>query len=248
MPELAFATFISMIPLLVIFTDAQRFLMRAQTVGAVGVMVSQRNYPTPEFTPPAVYALKLPRAPLPIEVRCGRNRARRPPARIPEGGFEVIGIYNRTVSRAQTLADEYGIAGVFGSVGGAVAAAPAGVVYDIALMREQYLEKLEQFRDGAVVLIQKPLGNHFDGCRRILRLCHQKKLVAAVNTQLRFSPYVAEARAAIAAGAIGELYDFEVRVEVPRPPARTRIAAEAFGLDRFPTKAFDLSDVDAALD
>ncbi|OJV23213.1 MAG: ABC transporter permease [Actinobacteria bacterium 69-20] len=35
MPELAFATFISMLPLLVVFIAAQRFLIRGQTVGAV---------------------------------------------------------------------------------------------------------------------------------------------------------------------------------------------------------------------
>lgn len=35
MPELAFATFISMLPLLVVFIVAQRFLIRGQTVGAV---------------------------------------------------------------------------------------------------------------------------------------------------------------------------------------------------------------------
>lgn len=35
MPELALATFISMIPMLIVFIGAQRFLMRGQTVGAV---------------------------------------------------------------------------------------------------------------------------------------------------------------------------------------------------------------------
>lgn len=35
MPQLALATFISMLPLLIVFLGAQRFLMRGQTVGAV---------------------------------------------------------------------------------------------------------------------------------------------------------------------------------------------------------------------
>ena len=35
MPQLALATSISMIPLLILFICAQRFLMRGQTVGAV---------------------------------------------------------------------------------------------------------------------------------------------------------------------------------------------------------------------
>ena len=35
MPQLALATFVTMLPLLVVFIGAQRFLMRGQTVGAV---------------------------------------------------------------------------------------------------------------------------------------------------------------------------------------------------------------------
>jgi multiple sugar transport system permease protein len=35
MPQLALATVISMIPLLIVFIGAQRFLVRGQTVGAV---------------------------------------------------------------------------------------------------------------------------------------------------------------------------------------------------------------------
>ncbi|MCU1535295.1 MAG: carbohydrate transporter permease [Glaciihabitans sp.] len=35
MPELALATFVTMVPLLIVFIGAQRFLMRGQTVGAV---------------------------------------------------------------------------------------------------------------------------------------------------------------------------------------------------------------------
>jgi len=129
----------------------------------------------------------------------------------------VFGIYNRTVSRAQALADEFLIERVFGSIPEAVAAAPHNAVYDIALMPEQYLDALEALPDGAAVLIQKPLGNDLAAGRAILEVCHRKNLVAAVNTQLRFAPYVAEARRLIASGAIGELYDVEVRVSVDTP-------------------------------
>ena len=35
MPQLALATVVTMLPLLIVFIGAQRFLMRGQTVGAV---------------------------------------------------------------------------------------------------------------------------------------------------------------------------------------------------------------------
>lgn len=180
--------------------------------------MNDKRYETPEFSPPQVYSLELPREPRPIVILGAGGIVK--DAHLPayrKAGYPVVGIYNRTVARAQALADEYGIPGVYATVAEAVAAAPADAVFDIALMPEQYLETLEQLPHGAAVLIQKPLGNYLVDGARILELCHRKALVAAVNTQLRFSPYVAEARAAIAAGTIGELYDLEIRVQVNTP-------------------------------
>jgi predicted dehydrogenase len=48
-------------------------------------------------------------------------------------------------------------------------------------------------------------------------VCRRKNLVAAINCQLRFAPYVQEARKMIAAGLLGELYDMEVRATVNTP-------------------------------
>jgi len=171
-----------------------------------------------EFHPAAAYTLTLPSNPRPIVILGAGGIVR--DAHLPayrRAGYPVFGIYNRTVARAEALAAEFGVERVFGSVAEAVAAAPSDAVYDIALMPEQYLEVLEQLPDGAPVLIQKPLGNHLADGRAILELCRRKNLVAAVNTQLRFAPYVAAARERIARGDIGELYDLEIRVQVNTP-------------------------------
>jgi predicted dehydrogenase len=172
----------------------------------------------PEFSPAEVYSLALPAAPRPIVILGAGGIVK--DAHLPayrRAGYPVVGIYNRTLSRAQALADEYGIPAVYGTVEEAVAGAPADAVYDIALMPAQYADALEALPDGAPVLIQKPLGNHLSEGRALLEICRRKGLVAAVNTQLRFAPYVAEARSLIAAGEIGELYDLEIRVSVDTP-------------------------------
>ncbi|CAN5124026.1 Gfo/Idh/MocA family oxidoreductase [soil metagenome] len=172
----------------------------------------------PEQQPAAAYTLELPRHPRPIVILGAGGIVK--DAHLPayrKAGYPVFGIYNRTVARAQALADEYGIERVFGSVEEAVAAAPRDAVYDIALMPEQYLSALEALPDGAAVLIQKPLGQTLAAGRELLEVCHRKGLVAAVNTQLRFAPYVAEARRLIADEVIGEIYDMEVRVSVDTP-------------------------------
>ncbi|WP_062467421.1 Gfo/Idh/MocA family protein [Demequina maris] len=146
-----------------------------------------------------------------------------------KAGYPVWGLANRTVARAQALADEYGITHVFGTVAEAVAEAPGDAVYDIALMPEQYEEALEALPDGAGVLIQKPLGHSLEQGCRLRDICRRKGLVAAVNTQLRFAPYVAEARKLIAAGTIGELYDLEIRVATKTP---WEMFPHVLGMDR----------------
>ncbi|MDQ7949619.1 MAG: Gfo/Idh/MocA family oxidoreductase [Pedobacter sp.] len=132
-------------------------------------------------------------------------------------GFEVHGIVNRTKSRAEKLAETFGIPHVYETVAEAVASAPDHSVYDLTIMPAQYLETLEQLPDGAAVLIQKPMGDDFEEAKAILALCRKKNLKAAINFQLRFAPFVSAARAMINSGLIGELYDMEVRVTIQTP-------------------------------
>lgn len=134
-----------------------------------------------------------------------------------KAGFTVHGIVNRTRERAAKLAEQFGIPNVYANVAEAVAQAPERAVYDLTIMPEQYLETLEQLPDGAAVLIQKPMGDDFNQAKEILELCRRKKLVAAINFQLRYAPFVSAARDIINKGLIGELYDMEVRVTIKTP-------------------------------
>ncbi len=134
-----------------------------------------------------------------------------------KAGFTVWGITNRTKSKAKAFAEEFGIPHVFDSVADAVANAPANAVYDITILPDQFVETLEQLPDGSAVLIQKPMGDYFDQSKQILEVCRRKKLKAAINCQLRFTPFVNAARYMIENGWIGELYDVEVRVTVQTP-------------------------------
>ena len=48
--------------------------------------------------------------------------------------------------------------------------------------------------------------------RKILSISNKKNLVAAINFQLRYAPFVVAARNMIDQGLIGELYDLEIKV------------------------------------
>lgn len=134
-----------------------------------------------------------------------------------KAGFEVVGITNRTKEKAEELAKRFSIPNVYDSVADAVSKAPANAVYDVTIMPAQFVETLEQLPNGSAVLIQKPMGDYFWQSKEILSVCRRKKLVAAINCQLRFAPFVAAARSMIRQGLIGELYDMEVRVTLKTP-------------------------------
>jgi predicted dehydrogenase len=172
----------------------------------------------PELDPHPGYTLTLPKQPRPV-VLVGAGGIVRD-AHLPayaKAGFEVASITDLRPDRAAALAEQYAVGATYDDVADAIASAPADAVYDIALPPEAHVDVLEQLPDGAAVLLQKPLGNHLPDGVRTREVCRRKRLVAAVNTQLRFAPYVAAARAIIAAGTIGELYDLEIRVSVRTP-------------------------------
>lgn len=161
---------------------------------------------------------ELPKSPRPIVVLGAGgivNDAHLPAYRM--AGLSVAGIYNRTVERARKLADKFAIPQVHGDITAAIVAAPRNAVFDLALMPAQFIPALEQLPDGAPVLIQKPMGDSLPEARAILEVCRRKKLVAAINCQLRFAPFVIAARHLLSSGAIGELYDLEVRVTTHTP-------------------------------
>lgn len=134
-----------------------------------------------------------------------------------KAGFQVAAITNRTRDKAEKLAAEFNIPAVYSTVEEAVVHAPSNAVYDITIMPEQFIPTLEQLPDGSAVLIQKPMGDYFQQSKDILSICRKKKLVAAINCQLRFAPFVSAARYLVEQGLIGDLYDMEVRVTVNTP-------------------------------
>jgi len=131
-------------------------------------------------------------------------------------GFDVAGICDIDGGRAATMAAEWNIPAVYAD---AAAAAVHGTacVYDIATPPSAIAAILTQLPDGATVLIQKPMGENLAQAGEIVAICRAKNLVAAVNFQLRFSPMMLAIREAIASGALGEILDVEVRVNIATP-------------------------------
>ncbi|GAB3010058.1 Gfo/Idh/MocA family oxidoreductase [Niabella terrae] len=132
-------------------------------------------------------------------------------------GFRVKGITNRNREKAAALAERFSIPEVYDSLEAMVAANGNEVVYDFALPASQILPVLELLPEGATVLIQKPLGESLQEAAAIRELVLRKQIRAGVNFQMRFAPFILEAKKIINAGDLGTLTDLEVYVNVHTP-------------------------------
>jgi predicted dehydrogenase len=158
----------------------------------------------------------LPTAPRPIVVIGAGSIVR--DAHLPvyaRLGFPVAGIFdvNRDASRERAAA--FGIARVFDSLDAALAT--PGAVFDVAVPPGAIPGILERMPDGAAVLIQKPMGRDLVEARRIRALCRARRLVAAINFQLRFAPNMLALRDALGRGLLGDVTDVEVRLNLHTP-------------------------------
>ncbi|MEC9405234.1 MAG: Gfo/Idh/MocA family oxidoreductase [Pseudomonadota bacterium] len=131
-----------------------------------------------------------------------------------KAGFPIAGLYDPDAGKAQALADQWGIK-AFASA--EEAASVPGAVFDLATPPQVHADILGLLPVGAVVLIQKPMGSDLDQATDILRICRDRKLIAAVNFQLRFAPMMLALKDAIAKGWLGDVVDFDAWLALATP-------------------------------
>ena len=129
-------------------------------------------------------------------------------------GFPVAGVYDLNHDRAREVAGKWDTV-AFATVEEAIATPNA--VYDLALPAASHLDVIPKLPDGSAVLLQKPMGRDLAEATAILKLCRDKKLKAAVNFQLRFSPMFLALADAIDRGWLGRIVDVEVHLNVMTP-------------------------------
>jgi predicted dehydrogenase len=132
-------------------------------------------------------------------------------------GFNVQGIFDIDNNKAKFTAEKFHIPYVFKTMDELLSHSPGSAVFDVAVPGSQTLSILDRLPMGSAVLLQKPMGENFDEAKKILELVRQKKILAGINFQLRYAPYILAAKAMIAQQMIGELNDIEINVNVYTP-------------------------------
>jgi predicted dehydrogenase len=175
-----------------------------------------RQGKTPTFDPASlVQTWAAPSAPRPV-VTFGAGSivddAHYPAYR--KSGVPIAGLYDPDFVKAEKLAQAWGVT-AFRTV--EEAASVKDAVFDLATPPEFHAQVLRALPDGAPALIQKPMGSDLAAATEILHICRDKKLVAAVNFQLRFAPMMLALKDAIAKGWLGELVDFDAWIALDTP-------------------------------
>ena len=130
-------------------------------------------------------------------------------------GFTVAGIYDPDQAKAQALAARSGTVAL--SDMAEATRLGTGAVYDLAVPPEAITGILSALPVGATVIIQKPMGSDLAGADAILRVVRARRLNAAVNFQLRFSPAFLALKDAIARGLLGDVVDVDGLLAVDTP-------------------------------
>lgn len=129
-------------------------------------------------------------------------------------GFHVAGIYDLDATKAQRLAEKYGISSVYPSLE-ALLADPDVKVVDIAVPAKHQLDVVRQVvAQGKHVLCQKPLSDNYADAKSIVEACATTNVKAAVNHQMRWSPGIRASHTIISRGWLGTLTQASIQVNV----------------------------------
>jgi predicted dehydrogenase len=129
-------------------------------------------------------------------------------------GFNVVGITNRTRSRAEEAARKFGIPKVYDTPRELIED-PSVKIVDIALTADLQPEIVRMAAEaGKHVLCQKPLGETYEAAEEIVAICDEYGIRGAVNQQMRWAPGIRASHAIMRNGWFGEPIQADIQVNV----------------------------------
>ena len=132
-----------------------------------------------------------------------------------KAGFKVLGIFDPLKEKAEKCSKDFNIERIYSSEEEALS--EQNVVFDIAVPPQVLLDIVKKIPDGSICQLQKPMGNSMKDAAEIKKVIKEKKIIACVNLQLKFSPMMIALRDAINKGMIGDITELEVSLSVKTP-------------------------------
>lgn len=121
-------------------------------------------------------------------------------------GIEVVGLMGSSQERAKPKAQGLGIGRVYASLDELVSDESVDVVHITSPNKYHYPQAKAALEAGKHVICEKPLAMNSQESDRLLELARAKKLVHAVNFNIRFYPLNHYAQQLVANDELGKLY------------------------------------------
>lgn len=132
------------------------------------------------------------------------------PAWLSQPGAEIVGVVDRDLDRAKTLANKHAIPGVFDDVGNMLKELSPDVV-SVCTPAGSHKEHAEAaLRAGAHVLCEKPLTITSRDAADLFKAAQESDRHLLVGQSMRFYNQVAAAKAFAAGGQLGDIYCADV--------------------------------------
>jgi virulence factor len=106
---------------------------------------------------------------------------------------EVVGIMNRTHSKAEAISGQYRIPGIYGSVSEMLTSEP-DAVFIHSSTESHYAIAMECIQRGIHVFVDKPLSESLEEAEKMAVQAEKKGVLLAVGFNRRFAPFNKEAK------------------------------------------------------
>ena len=129
--------------------------------------------------------------------------------------YNVVGIFDPIEEKAIKCAEDFKIKEIYKSLEDALK--KKNVVFDIAVPPAILIDVVKKIPENSICQFQKPLGNSLDQAREIKKIVNEKKIIACVNLQLKFSPMMLALKDAIDKKIITDINELEISLSVGTP-------------------------------
>jgi len=121
-------------------------------------------------------------------------------------GFNILGLVGRTKEKAQEKAADLGISRTYASVEEMLSDSEIDVVHLATPNHLHYLHAKAALLAGKHVVCEKPLSMKASESAELVKLAAEKKLVNAVNFNIRMYPLAHQARSMVQSGQLGDVF------------------------------------------
>jgi predicted dehydrogenase len=121
-------------------------------------------------------------------------------------GLQVMGLAEESLERAQKKAGELGIPRAYGSVDEMLRDQEIDVVHIATPNHLHYPQVMASLLAGKHVICEKPLAMNASESSEMVRLAASRRLVNAINYNVRMYPLAQQARSMVQNGELGDLF------------------------------------------